>query len=197
MRWFVFAIAAFIMLSLDQGLRVLLRIPGSDGVAPSFMLVLAVFVMISAPRRTAFWAALTCGLLVDLSLPRSAGQATDFALIGPMALGYLAGAAVTVELRGLIFRDSPVAFGALVLIAGTFVHLVAVALLTLRGLPYPAFIDAINGWSAADELVRRFFELLYSAVLAVPLGLLLIWSDRFWAFGPQTTGPSSRARRLS
>ena len=34
--------------------------------------------------------------------------------------------------------------------------------------------QTIPNWSASNELVQRFWELLYSAIAAVPLGFILI-----------------------
>lgn len=179
MRWPVFAIFAYLMLTLEQSLRTLWA---SNYTCPSFLLILMVFISSWAPAMTAVWAALILGLLVDLSSPvLPANHAHDVVLIGPAALGYLTGAYVTILLRGMFFRDSPLAIGVLVLIAGAFTHLVVVALLTVRGLPW-LIAEPLRGWSAADELVASFFELLYSAALAVPLGYCLVRLRWVWGF---------------
>jgi len=203
MRWAVFCLFAFIMLALELGLKVLLGIPDAQGVTPSFLLILAVFVAMSAPRQTAAWAALAAGLVVDLTQPFQTdppltvgGGVVDLALLGPAGLGYLAGALVTFELRGLVFRDSAVAFSAMVFAAGLFVQLVVVGLITMRGFAWVPG-EPIAAWSAADELVHRFFQLLYTAGLAVPVGFVLLRSDPLWGFRSDGAAARMRARRIS
>lgn len=203
MRWAVFCLFVLIMLALELGLKVLLGIPDAQGVTPSFLLILAVFVAMSAPRQAAVWAALVAGLVVDLTQPVRTnpplaidGGVVDLALLGPVGLGYLAGALVTFELRGLVFRDSTIAFAALVFTAGLFVQLVVVGLITLRGLAWVPG-EPIVAWSAADQLVQRFFQLLYTAVLAVPIGFVLLRFDAFWGFKPDGVSARGRARRIS
>lgn len=195
MRWLVFAISAFVMLVFELGLAALLNI---KGVTPSFLLILNVFIALSAPRKDAIWSALILGLLVDLIDSSKVGiEPGDFALIGPASLGYLTGVLVTLELRGLIFRDSPIVLAIMVVAAGTFVHLVIVAAITVRGLSWvPA--DAIPGWNVAEQLTRRFFTLLYSAVIAMPLGMILVRLDPLWNFDHRAgRGRAPRTRRMS
>ncbi len=185
MRWPVFAILAYLFLVLEEGLRTLVAIGYTS---PSLLLILAVFVGLWAPSRAAAWAGLALGLLIDLSHPvRLAGQAFDFALIGPACLGYFAAVYVTLQLRGMVFRDSALAIGVLVLIAGLFARLVAIAILTVRGLPW-LVAEPLAGWDAADQLVAGFLELLYTAVVAVPIGYLLIRFKWVWGFTP-SAGP--------
>ncbi|MEX0654561.1 MAG: hypothetical protein WDZ31_02840 [Phycisphaeraceae bacterium] len=181
MNWLIFAIAAYLLLALESGLRTLLAV--GDGVSPSFLLVLAVFIGMMAPSSVVPWAFLAIGLLVDLQ----PGPVRDVTLIGPAALGYLAGAYVVLQLRTLVFRESVLALAVLVLAVGIFVQLVYVALLTARGLPMLT-AEPVVGWSAADQLVHRFLELLYTAVLAIPLGLLLFKSAGIWSFVHRARG---------
>jgi len=179
MRWPVFAIFAYLTLTLEQSLRTLLA---SNYVCPSFLLILMVFISSWAPTMTTLWAAMILGLLVDLSHPvLPANHAIDVVLIGPAALGYLTGSYVTILLRGMFFRSSPLTIGVLVLIAGAFTHLVIIALLTIRGLPW-LIAEPLRGWSAADQLVASFFELLYSAAVAIPLGYCLVRLRWVWGF---------------
>lgn len=194
MRWPVFAILAYLLLVVQEGCRTLLTIGNTT---PSLLWILAVFVALWAPPRTVAGAGLILGLLADLIHPLPvSGHVSDVALIGPACLGYLTGTYVAVQLRGMVFRESPIAMAVLVLVAGMFVQLVIVALLTVRGLPWP-LAQPIPGWHAADELVARFFSLLYAAVLAVPLGFILVQLQWLWGFPPhhgQSAG-HTRARR--
>ena len=185
MRWSLFIIAAFVLLVLETGLRGLLVLPGDYPASPSFLLALVVFVALSAPRRTAMWAAMVLGLLVDLN--------SDLPL-GSACLGYLAAALVAFELRGLVFRDSPPAIALMVFVAGILAHLVTVALLTLRGVSWlPA--DAVVNWSVSGELVQRFLIVLYSAAFAWPLGSVFVWLDSLWRFDHQAA--HTRRKRIT
>jgi rod shape-determining protein MreD len=179
MRWFLFAIFAFVALVLDIGLKKLLRIEIAAGASPSFVLIVSVFVAMWAPPRVAMWSGLVVGLLVDLS-SLSPTEADGYALIGPAALGFMLGSYAVVQLRGLMYRDSPLALAALVFLGGVFVHLMIVAVLTVRGLPM--FGYPVSGWSAATQLYERFWVLLYTAIVAVPVGFLLLKTQPFWGF---------------
>lgn len=197
MRWMTFAIFAALFLVLETGLRALWSV-GWSGHSPSLLLLLALYVALAAPMAHACWAALVLGILADLTLtwPISVGGETHaITLIGPSALGFLAAARVGVEMRGMIFRQSPFALAFVVPLAGAFAHLVIVALLTLRGLGLnPA--DPVLGWSAADQLLARCFDLIYTALVATPVGIALLWTDRLWGFQPHGPGPG-RFRRMA
>lgn len=183
MRLLTFAIIVYVVLALETGLRVLLSVPGPTGVSPSFMLILAVYVSLTAPAPTVAWTTLLLGLLVDLRPIGLGEQSQDVVLIGPACLGYFVGGYVAVQVRGMLFRESPITMGIMVFIMGIFVHLVIVALVTLRGLPIvPA--DGIAGWHAAEQLGHRFGELVYTAVVAVPLGFVLMRFDSLWRLSP-------------
>ena len=181
MRWSVFIIVAYLFLVLEQGTRTLFAI---GYITPSFLLTLAVFISLWATPKTVAWAVLILGLLVDLTHPLRVvgdGHEVEFVLIGPACLGYLTMSYVTLQLRGMVFRDSPLAMSAVVLVAGTFAHLVMMALLTIRGLPLP-LAEPIAGWTAADQLVTRFLDLLYTATVAAPIGYLLLRFSWIWGF---------------
>lgn len=181
MRWLVFALFAYVALALDQGLRTLLAFdPGVGPVAPSFTLVLAVYVGLWAPSRAVAWAFLFLGAASDLlhvwpsvqaAAPNASGPALG-AIMGPLAIGYLVGAYAVIQVRGLLYRESTFALAVVALGVGAAVHLVAMLLLTLRGLPLPLG-EPVPGWRVADEFLRRFLEILYTAVLAVPVGMAL------------------------
>lgn len=179
MRWPVLFIFAYFALALQQGLATLLQVRGTT---PDLILLLVVFVAISAQPRVLAWAALALGVLVDLSTPlQPTGYATDLVLVGPGALGYLAAGYVAWQLRGLVFRESRLVFGAIVLLAGIAGHVVIVAVLGLRGLPWPIG-EPIGGWAAADQLAVRFLKLIYTSALAMPLSTLLIRTRPWWGF---------------
>ena len=87
----------------------------------------------------------------------------------------------TLQIRALVFRNSSVTVAIAVFFSGIMVHLVIVAMLTVRGVPFVPG-EVIAGWAAADQLIQRFLELLYSTIVAIPLGRLLLWTDRWWGF---------------
>lgn len=182
MRWLIFSIFAYAMLAAQVGLRSLVSV---GGVSPQFLLILAVYVGLMAPSAVVPWALLVLGLLVDLA----PGNAHGLSLVGPAALGYLAGAYAVLQLRTLVFRQSVITLTALVLVAGVFVHLVIVALLTVRGVPWPLG-EPVPGWSAADQLVQRFLSLLYTAVWAMPVGVVLFRTTPLWGFAGKSRGPA-------
>lgn len=191
MNWIVFIIFAYVALAMDRGFDLLLAI---DGVGPCFSLVLAVYVALKARPATVPWALLMVGLFQDLSQAYNIGPDSDLLLIGPYCLGYLAGGVVGVQMRGLVARDSPISLGVAVVVVGAFVHLVCVGLLTLRGSSI-VNVEPIIDWSAANELLRRFFIILYSAVVAILAGAILIRSGPLWGFSV-SKGHMRRARRL-
>jgi rod shape-determining protein MreD len=179
MRWLIFSIFAFVLLALEIGLRNLLHVEiGGDWVSPSFVLVLLVFVSIWAPPRVALWSGLILGALLDLAPQSSPTLPAGFVLLGPAALGGLLAAYAVVQLRGLVYRESPLAAAVLVFVAGIFMHLMIVAVLSFRGVLY----HPLEGWTAAGQLFHRFWILLYSAVLALPLGYALTKTLPMWGF---------------
>lgn len=176
MNWLVFSLITFAALVLETGLRTLLALGTSD-VTPSFLLIVAVFIGLQAQPSIVVWSFLILGLLADLQ----GGPVAGGAILGPTALGYLAGAYAILQLRTLVFRESVLTLAVMTFVVGLFIQLVVVALFTLRGLPIvPA--EAIEGWRPADQLVHRFLQLLYSAVLAVPVGFILLRFTGLWAF---------------
>ena len=180
MRWSVFFAFAYLLLALEMGLDKLLVYGGT---APGFLLILAVFVGFSAPTMTITWSMLVLGLLTDLTRSYDTVDQGTLWLVGPATLGYLCGAVAILQLRALVFRDSVIALAVMVFIVGIFIHLVTVAMLTMRGLPLPWSIGAtITNWSAPDELVSRFAELVYCAVAAFPLGWILMRTEPLWGF---------------
>ncbi len=177
MNWLAFTLVAYIFLAMQAGLASLLGMPDAQGVMPNFLLIFAVYIGLMAPTRTVAWGMLTLGLLANLlTVP-----VPDGIILGPEALGFLAGAFAVLQLRTLLFRESVITLAIMVFFVGIFIHLVTVALYTGRGLPF-LLGDPVPGWSASYQLVRRFFELLYSAAAAVPIGFVLMRGKSFFNF---------------
>ena len=179
MNWLVFVVISYLALVLQLGLKPvwMISLGGVGELSPSLMLIVVVYVALHAPTWVALWCALGLGLVVEMTASPMPGAV----LVGPVTLGYLAAAYAVLQLRGMVFRESLIAFIVLVLIGGLFQELVAVALLSMREVPWPLG-EVIPGWSAADQLMHRFLELLYTAALAIPLGLGLMASRPLWRF---------------
>lgn len=193
MRWMVVVIFAFVMLVLEQGLNTLIEVAT---VAPSFLLIFAIFLALTAHLRAVPWLMIMLGAMADLStLYSTRAVDQDFALIGPSILGFLFGGYFAVQLRALIIRDSPLALGFAVFICGIFVHLAIVALLSLRGMGILTGEPMLQ-WSLADQLTRRFFGIIYSAALAVPISILLIRLEPLMGITPETAGRPYRMRQV-
>jgi rod shape-determining protein MreD len=186
MNWPIFALFAFVMLVFERGLHLLLAVGGTEvtgGVSPSFMLILLVYVGMFAPPMKLAWAAIALGVLLDVTYAWAVPPPVGYTMIiGPHALGFLVGAYTLTQLRAMIFRGSPLTMAVVVFLIGIFVSLVTVFLLRLRGL---IVADAIVNFSAIDELVHRFLQLLYTAAAALPVGLVLSKFTPLFAF--QTT----------
>lgn len=179
MNWLVFAITSYVFLLLQVGLKPLLGLPDAQGASPNFLLILAVFIGLSAQTRTVAWGMLTLGILANL-IP---GPEPTGVILGPAALGYLAGAFAILQLRTLVFRESVVSLAIMVFFVGIVIQLVTVMLYTGRGIPL--FLnEPIPNWSAIDELFQRFWELLYSAIAAVPVGIVLLSLRNSFNFTP-------------
>lgn len=186
MRWPIFAIFAYVALALDQSVNVLLHIPTRWGpVSPEFVLILAAFIGLWAPPNAVLWGCFLMGLFVDLNPAYpGTGGANLQVIVGPAALGYLFGGYAMVQFRGLLHRDSPLAIGALTFASGLFIHLVIMAVLVLHGL----IQKPLPGWDPPDQLVYRFFTLLYTAVAAVPVAWLLVRTQWLWGFDTSRSG---------
>ena len=118
------------------------------------LLVLLCFVSLLAPGALTLWAALLLGLIAD--------ALAGTPIVGPHALGFMLGAYLVLQLRGLVFRESVFTLAFMTLAAGVFVHLAAVALLAVRGLPLTPGEAHCRASSAAD---RARHPLLRRAVL--------------------------------
>ncbi len=169
MNWLLFAILTYGFLLMQVGLKPLLGIPNAQGVSPDFLLIFAVFIGIHAHGRTVAWAMLTIGLIANL-LP---GPIAEGPILGPEALGYLMGAFAVLQFRTLVFRESVISLVIMVVVVGIFIQLVTILLYTGRGMPL--FLGTpVPNWDVWDEMFYRFLMLLYSAVMAIPVGLVLL-----------------------
>ncbi|MEM8736923.1 MAG: rod shape-determining protein MreD [Planctomycetota bacterium] len=181
MNWITFGITTYVCFALQSALGPAWSV--GSGVSPNLLLILAVFVGVSARRAVVPWAMLTLGVLLDLLPGPLVGPGV---IVGPQALGYLAGAYAVLQLRNLVFRESVFTLVVMVFAVGGFAALVETLVYALRGLPWLA--DQPLGWSTTEQLWRRLQELLYTAVVALPLGFLLGASRRLWGFSSRPQG---------
>ncbi|MEM6854133.1 MAG: hypothetical protein AAF593_06970 [Planctomycetota bacterium] len=174
MNWIVFSITAYVFFALQAGLEPAWAVGDAT---PNLLLILAVFVGVSARKPAVPWAMLVVGVLLDL-IP---GPLKDQGVIlGPHAVGYLVGGYAVLQLRNLLFRESTVTIVLMVFAVGGFAALVETLIYALRGLPWLA--NQGLGWSTTEQLWRRLQELIYTAALAVPIGLLLQSTRKIWGF---------------
>lgn len=203
MRWLAIGIFAYILLGLEQGMAVAIAQPGQYGATPGLLLILLVFIGLSAPTPVVVWSSLALGVLYDLAHPVMVIDPQDAAemamqtgqyvsMVGPGAIGFLVGAFVLLRARGLVYRGSLVSIVLFTFITGVFAHLTIVFIFAMRGLPFLFFPgEQIVGWSWSGELVSRFISLLYTMGLSLPIGWVLLRSFGMFGFEP----PKGHSRR--
>ncbi|MEQ9455122.1 MAG: hypothetical protein RLN76_11100 [Phycisphaeraceae bacterium] len=174
MNWALFGVVAYLLLGVSFAAGGAMEVVG---VRPEPILVLVAFVALMATWRTASWAAVAAGLCLDLLTVYPGGVV----LIGPMAIGTVAGAFVVHQLRGVVFRHSLLTVVILTAVGGLFTEIFSVSLMAVRTLPWPVG-EMIEGWRAADSLFRGFLSVIYTALLAVPIGALLLAIERWFGF---------------
>jgi hypothetical protein len=176
MNWLVFAIFVYLFLAVQLGLAPLFSIDvqfaGGD-LTPQFMLMFAVYVGLFAPRSAVFVAWTVIGLLLDLTTTLPGGVV----LIGPYALGCLAGAAVIIQLRVMVLRTHMFSHGFCVAVCVLAVQLFVVAALAVRNL-----YDPLPGYLPLRDLALRALIALYSAVVMIPLAWPLIKATPIFGF---------------
>ncbi|MCC7407726.1 MAG: hypothetical protein IT442_06615 [Phycisphaeraceae bacterium] len=186
MRWPIFFVFLYLTLGLDLGLRGLWQVHGAT---PSLMLILVVYIGLSAPPLAVGWAAILAGILIDLGRI-APGDGMPLDVVGPAALGMFLAGYAAIQLRGLVLRQSAITLAVTVFFAGLMAHLLTVTLLAVRGWPIsPA--TAVAGWSSAEQLLGRFLDLIYTCLVALPAAKLLFKTDPLWGF---TQIPGHRGR---
>lgn len=173
MSWGVFVIAAWIALGCEYGMRDAFAL-GSTPIAPSFVLVLAVFIAMWAPSVHALFACAALGLALDLMLQLPAGEEMR-TVVGPHALGLLVAAYTVITSRSLVFRKNIQSAVFLTLLAGAILTITVTVLLGLRGL-----YGDIQPGRPGSRLAAGLGSALASAVLAiVAIPLLTLLSGAF------------------
>ena len=174
MNRLVFLLAVYVLLAVQSGLAPLWSF-GSGG--PNLLLILAAFVGTSAARTTVLFSLLLLGLLLDLQPGPTRASGV---ILGPHAVGLLIGGYAVLQLRSLMFRESTVTIVIMTLVLGSLNAAIETLLYTLRGLPWLAGDPLPNGSLA--QLGHELRQVGYTAVVAVPLGLLLQATRRLWNF---------------
>jgi rod shape-determining protein MreD len=166
MRWPVVAIMAYVVLGLETAVKPELAIsPSGFRFSPTFLVPFITFVALSGPTVPVLWVAVLLGLVADLYSPRDAG---NLVVVGPYALGYMAGAYLVLVMRGLMFRRSPLSMIFLSILATAMAELVVVTIMTMRSV----YTDP-SAWAAGRELTNRMLGALYTVMTAGVLSLIL------------------------
>jgi cell shape-determining protein MreD len=179
----VFALAAWVFVGLEWGLRDVLQV-GRLQVAPSFVLILAAMIGLWASPGAALGGALVLGVCLDLmyQIPHE-GLKKDVVVLGPHALGLALGVIVILNVRALVFRKNTVTLAVLTGLAGAFAAVVVTALLSVR-----ALYDPIQIGRPIAELGARCASALVTAGLALPVGFVLTRTRRLFGFATDRRG---------
>lgn len=186
MRWWIFAPAMALALSLDMTVMQVLSI---NGCAPRLWPTLLAFVAMYASRASALGAALVTGLWLDAAHPALAATGVvpvAVPVFGPHALSCLAGAWVILELRVILYRRNTFTVA---LAAGTCAAASAVAFVAVAGLR-AAYADPAPMWGAgsgAAAIGADLLSALYTALVALLPARWLHASLGAWDFA--TAGP--------
>lgn len=178
MRLGVFIIFLVVAIVADTRFMEVFRI---GPVVPSIAGTLAVYLVLSAPRQTALWSCLALGLLLDFSDAAMFEGIHPYHLLGPYTLGFLFGANLVLPLRAMVFSRNPLTFGLL-----TFCFLIAVTIVYLALWQVRGFYEGSPApWGEVgvfSEFGRRVLWALYSGVIAVPFGWMLVRTSPLWGF---------------
>lgn len=170
MNWLVFALATWIAVGLELGLRDALSM-GSLRAAPSFLLILATYIAMLANPRTALWVGLLLGLLTDLlnPIPSAIPNAPSSVLVGPWTLSYVLAAQLVLSLRPLMIRRNPLTLAFLTLGAGLVTAITSVAILSWRAKVFEPI-----AWDATQQLWGKLATAPYSGVIALFIAFALL-----------------------
>lgn len=186
MIWPVFLAALWLAVGLDLGLRDALQFGPNS--APSLTLILVAYVAMWAPRLHALYAAVLAGVCLDLLGAQVApGSATSITTLGPTALGTTLGAFTVLTARAMVERGNVLALPAMTFVLCALAHLVVVFCFAIKGLYDPSI-----SFDAVPELFSRFGSSLYTALAAIPVGLVMTPMARLFGFS-QHSGRRGRA----
>jgi hypothetical protein len=171
LNWLAWSVLAYVVLGLELALTPALRLgePGGGAFAPMLTFVLAVYAaQYAAPLAAMAWG-MTLGLLIDLTARYATGSVGSFVIVGPHALGFLAGVYFIVIIRPMLMRNSAVALAVVCVVAAAIAQIVCVTLLKVH-----AWVSAdFDAFSATSELWRRLACALYTGPAALVMALML------------------------
>ncbi|MFG0285914.1 MAG: hypothetical protein ACF8R7_15970 [Phycisphaerales bacterium JB039] len=173
MTWFAVAACAWICFGREIGLKSALSL-GPAGVAPSFVVPLAVFIGLSAPALHVLWGCLALGLVMDLTWMRE--QMT----VGPYALGFLLAGYLTLNVRGLMIGRNPVTMTVMSVAFAAIVALVVSAATAARHWLWGA------GALADASLPPRLGSALYTGAAGLVMFFALGVAAGAFQFQPAT-----------
>lgn len=182
MNWVVFAIAAWVTLGLEFGLRDALQL-GAVNIAPHFAVILLVFVTLWSSQSAALAAGLLLGVALDLFYQVPLSDASSVVVLGPHALGCMLAAYAVLNMRALMFRKNVLAIAFLSFVAAALMQVVVTAVLAVRG-----SYDMVEFGSAASELGQRLASAVYTGVVALAYGAVLGLFRRFFDFQSSRAG---------
>jgi hypothetical protein len=128
-------------------------------------------------------------MLVDLGFPVQHAGGTPLYIIGPHALGYVLASFAVLQIRPMVFRQRVLTLAILSLGAVLLAGIVVTAILSLRA-TYPGGDAPAPHTVGSHRLLMSMGSAVYTALLAVPVGILLGWSLPLWSFyhaGPRST----------
>jgi hypothetical protein len=177
MNWVVFLLVAWATMGLELGLRPSIQL-GDSGMAPSFALILVAYLALAAPRQAALWAAMSIGVLLDLTSERLASSNLGtLTIVGPAALGCMLGASAVANVRAMVYRRNPLTMLVIAVMMSVIAQIVIVACLAARSWWDPAIV-----FQARPELAVRLGSAVYTGVAALVVGPVLNFLTPLFGF---------------
>lgn len=184
MRWPVALIVGWVLLALEPVVREALRL-GNPSASPSLVVPLVVFVALFAPGVTAYWTALILGFLVDVTTLRgglSTGGVPPMVIVGPHAIGFVAGAFLVHTVRPMMMKKNPLTIMALSMVVAGLVAVVASSILGMRELFLVGSWGDGGEYRALSDLAARLVGALYTAGTGLVIGAILLWLHPLFSF---------------
>jgi len=166
-NWVVFIVFAYAALGMEWGLRDALQL-GNLPVAPSFVMILLVFISLWATPMVSIVAGLILGAMLDMLNQLPARDGTDVVVLGPHALGCMLAAYTVVTMRALMFRRGVLSLAFLSVVAMAIAQIIVVSLLYVR-----SRYDVISIMGSGQELSSRLASAVATGVVAFPVGAAL------------------------
>lgn len=193
MRWSVYIVVVLVAAAFDASFGSVLSIGEIRG---QLLPAVAVFALLSAPRRLGVRAAMVAGLVADLLAPVVLPSQEILVVPGPRILGYALGALAVLQLRSLLYRQNPLAGAAATL---AFSLLAAIAFVFLWSMRANLFDGGAPWWpaSGASEVWQRLFGAVGDGLVAIPALWLLEKTRPLWGFVAATRVNPGLARQSS